>query len=248
MNILGIIPARYASSRFPGKMLADIAGKTMIQRVYAQACQAKSLAKVIVATDNELIFKHIKDTGGEAVMTRLDHPSGTDRCFEALQQTGGSFDFVVNIQGDEPFIQPGQIETLTSVLSPETELATLVKTVDDHQALFSSNEVHVVVNTRQEAIYFSRSVIPYVRGEAPENWLSKHTFYNHVGLYAYRSDVLEAITKLPVSTLERAEMLEQLRWIENGYRIKVAFTDLESTGIDTPEDLEKALTQIRNQI
>jgi 3-deoxy-manno-octulosonate cytidylyltransferase (CMP-KDO synthetase) len=243
MNILGIIPARYASTRFPGKMLADIAGKTMVQRVYEQASQATSLTKVIVATDNDLIFNHIRDIGGEVVMTRPEHPSGTDRCFEALQQTAGTFDFVVNIQGDEPFIAPEQIDTLTSVLTPDTELATLIKTIDDYRTLTDIGEAHVVINTRQEAIYFSRSIIPFVRGEAMENWLSKHTFYKHVGLYAYRSDILTAITKLPVSALEQAESLEQLRWIENGHRIRVAFTDLESVCIETPEDLERAVAE-----
>lgn len=241
MNILGIIPARYASTRFPGKMLAHIAGKTMVQRVYEQARQAKSLAKVIVATDNELIFSHVTDFGGEAVMTQPGHPSGTDRCFEALQQTDGDFDFVINIQGDEPFIQPAQIDTLAAVLTLETELATLIKAISDHATLADTGNVRVVVNTRHEAIYFSRSIIPFVRGEAPENWLLKHIFYKHVGVYAYRTDVLAAITKLPVSALERAESLEQLRWIEHGYRIKTALTEFESISIDTPEDVEKAL-------
>ncbi len=247
MNILGIIPARYASTRFPGKMLADIAGKTMVQRVYEQAIQAKSLAKMVVATDNDLIFNHVKDFGGQVVMTRGNHPSGTDRCFEALQQTAGDFDFVVNIQGDEPFIQPEQIDTLAAVLTPETELATLIKTIDDYRTLTDTGEAHVVINTRHEAIYFSRSIIPFVRGEAMENWLQRHTFYKHVGLYAYRTDVLAAITKLPVSSLEQAESLEQLRWIENGYRIKTAFTDLESVCIETPEDLERVVEQLKTQ-
>lgn len=243
MNILGIIPARYASTRFPGKMLADIAGKSMVQRVYEQASKAESLTKVVVATDNDLIFKHVQDFGGEAIMTAENHPSGTDRCYEALQQIGQSYDFVINIQGDEPFIQPAQIDTLASVLTEETELATLIKTIDDYRTLTDIGEAHVVINTRQEAIYFSRSVIPFVRGEAMENWLGKHTFFKHVGLYAYRTDILAAITRLPVSALEAAESLEQLRWIENGYRIKVAFTDMESVCIETPEDLQRVLSE-----
>lgn len=241
MNILGIIPARYASTRFPGKMLADIAGKSMVQRVYEQAKKAESLTKVIVATDNDLIFNHVRGFGGDVIMTAEHHPSGTDRCYEALQKAGGDYDFVVNIQGDEPFIQPAQIDTLTSVLSTDTELSTLIKTIEDYHTLTDIGEAHVVINTRQEAIYFSRSIIPFVRGEATENWLSKHTFYKHVGLYAYRTDILKDITQLPVSTLEKAESLEQLRWIENGYRIKVAFTEMESVCIETPEDLERVL-------
>ncbi len=244
MTILGIIPARYASTRFPGKMLADIAGKTMVQRVYEQTIQSQLLSKVIVATDDVRIFEHVQSFGGEVVMTQPEHPSGTDRCYEALQKTSQSFDFVINIQGDEPFIQPQQIDTLASVLTPDTELATLIKTIDDYRTLTDIGEAHVVINTRQEAIYFSRSVIPFIRSEAPENWLQKHTFYKHVGLYAYRSDILTQVTKLPVSALEQAESLEQLRWIENGYRIKVAFTDLESVCIETPEDLERVLAEM----
>ncbi len=245
MNILGIIPARYASTRFPGKMLADIAGKSMVQRVYEQASKATSLKKVVVATDNEQIYKHVQAFGGEVVMTAENHPSGTDRCYEALQHIGMHYDFVVNIQGDEPFIQPAQIDTLTSVLTPDAELSTLIKTIDDYRTLSDIGEAHVVINTRQEAIYFSRSIIPFVRGEATENWLDKHTFYKHVGLYAYRTDILEEITKLPVSALEKAESLEQLRWIENGYRIKVAFTDMESVCIETPEDLQRVLAEMQ---
>jgi len=244
MYILGIIPARYASTRFPGKMLADIAGKTMVQRVYEQARKAASLTKVVVATDHDLIFNHVKAFGGEAVMTHTDHPSGTDRCYEAWQKIGGHYDFVVNIQGDEPFIQPAQIDTLTSVLTADSELATLIKTIDDYRTLTDVSEAHVVINTRQEAIYFSRSIIPFVRGEASENWLHTHTFYKHVGLYAYRTDILTQITQLPVSALEKAESLEQLRWIENGYRIKVAFTEQESVCIETPEDLQRVLATI----
>ena len=231
MDILGIIPARYASTRFPGKMLADIAGKTMVQRVYEQARKAQSLAAVAVATDDERIFNYVRSF------------SGTDRCHEAAELIGGQYDFVLNIQGDEPFIQPAQIDTLATVLLPDTELATLIKPIEDHRTLTDPGEAHVVINTRQEAVYFSRSVIPFVRGEAMENWLDKHTFYKHVGLYAYRRDVLAAVTKLPVSALEQAESLEQLRWIENGYRIKIAFTDIESVCIETPEDLERALRE-----
>jgi 3-deoxy-manno-octulosonate cytidylyltransferase (CMP-KDO synthetase) len=244
MNILGIIPARYASSRFPGKMLIDIKGKTMVQRVYEQAKQSAYLHKVIVATDHSAIYSHVKAFGGEVVMTEERHPSGTDRCHEALQSTGGSYDFVINIQGDEPFIQPAQIDTLARVLDSQVEIATLVKVIEDYRTLTDPSEINVVINTRNEAIYFTRGVIPFVRDAEPDTWLEKHTFYDHIGMYAYRSDILAKITQLPVSTLEKAEGLEQLRWIENGYRIKVAFTDSESMSVDTPEDLQRLLDSL----
>ncbi len=245
MKILGIIPARYASTRFPAKALADIAGKSMVQRVYEQARQASSLNEVVVATDHEAIFSHVQSFGGRVVMTSPDHPSGTDRCFEASQRVGADYDFVINIQGDEPFIQPEQIDTLASVLtSAGVQLATLIRKIDDPEALFDPNKVRVILNVFHEAIYFSRNPIPYVRGAERETWLQKHTFYQHVGMYAYRPDILAEITRLPVSSLEKAESLEQLRWIENGYRIKTAVTAHESMGIDTPEDLQKVLAKL----
>jgi 3-deoxy-manno-octulosonate cytidylyltransferase (CMP-KDO synthetase) len=245
MKILGIIPARYASTRFPAKALADIAGKSMVQRVYEQARQASSLNEVVVATDHEAIFSHVQSFGGRVVMTSPDHPSGTDRCFEASQRVGADYDFVINIQGDEPFIQPQQIDTLASVLtSAGVQLATLIRKIDDLEALFDPNKVRVILNVFHEAIYFSRNPIPYVRGAEREMWLQKHTFYQHVGMYAYRPDILAEITRLPVSSLEKAESLEQLRWIENGYRIKTAVTAHESMGIDTPEDLQKVLAKL----
>ncbi len=245
MKILGIIPARYASTRFPAKALADIAGKSMVQRVYEQARQASSLNEVVVATDHEAIFSHVQSFGGRVVMTSPDHPSGTDRCFEASQRVGADYDFVINIQGDEPFIQPEQIDTLASVLtSAGVQLATLIRKIDDLEALFDPNKVRVILNVFHEAIYFSRNPIPYVRGAEREMWLQKHTFYQHVGMYAYRPDILAEITRLPVSSLEKAESLEQLRWIENGYRIKTAVTAHESMGIDTPEDLQKVLAKL----
>ncbi len=245
MKILGIIPARYASTRFPAKALADIAGKSMVQRVYEQACKAGSLHEVVVATDHLAIFDHVHSFGGRVVMTSPDHPSGTDRCFEAYGQVGTDYDFVINIQGDEPFIQPEQIDTLASVLtSSGVQLATLVRKIDDPEALFDPNKVRVILNAFYEAIYFSRNPIPYVRGARKEEWLQQHTFYQHVGMYAYRPDILAEITRLPVSSLEKAESLEQLRWIENGYRIKTAVTLHESMGIDTPEDLQKVLARM----
>ncbi|MBX9851605.1 MAG: 3-deoxy-manno-octulosonate cytidylyltransferase [Cytophagaceae bacterium] len=243
MKILGIIPARYASTRFPAKALADINGKSMIQRVYEQASKSSSLKKVLVATDHELISDHVKKFGGEVVMTSDSHQSGTDRCFEALQKTEGSFDYVINIQGDEPFIQPGQIDLLAGCLAEKTELATLIKKITDTETLFNPNTPKVIFNKNKEAIYFSRQTIPYLRGIKNEEWLNYHEFYKHIGIYAYRTDILSRITLLPVSPLEKAEALEQLRWIEHGYKIKIAITEYESYGIDTLEDLQRILKQ-----
>ncbi len=240
-NILGLIPARFASTRFPGKPLADIGGKPMIQRVYEQA--SKILSDVYVATDDERIENAVKAFGGKVVMTATTHQSGTDRCAEALTKveasTGRKYSAVINIQGDEPFISPVQIELLAKAfLKPETEIATLVKKADNAQDLFNPNKPKVVVSANFDALYFSRSPIPYLRGVDEKEWHQKHTFYNHIGLYGYRSDVLMAITKLERGTLEKCESLEQLRWLENGYKIAVMETELESLSIDTPEDLQ----------
>lgn len=242
MTIIGIIPARYASTRFPAKALANIGGKSMIQRVVEQARQAVSLSRVVVATDDERIRAHVADFGGEVVMTSVHHQSGTDRCQEAVQRLGVVAQYVVNIQGDEPFIQPRQIDLLTSVLDGVTELATLVKAISDPQTLFSPNAPKVVLSTTGDALYFSRHPIPYGRGKPADAWLDAHTYYKHIGLYAYRTDVLAQLTQLPPSLLERAESLEQLRWLENGYRIRTVITDLDSHGIDTPEDLQRFLS------
>lgn len=240
--IVGIIPARYASTRYPGKPLIDIQGKSMIQRVYEQASKSKSLDRVAVATDDERIYAHVQSFGGEAIMTAENHPSGTDRCTEALAKLEGDYDYVINIQGDEPFIDPGQIDTLTKVLEDGiTELATLIIPVTDSELLFDKGEVKVVLNTSMEALYFSRMVIPYIKGLEEKDWHLHHNYYRHVGMYAYRKDVLTAITKLSISSLEQAESLEQLRWLEHGFKIKCAITDFESHCIDTPEDVEKVL-------
>ncbi len=239
MKILGIIPARYASTRFPAKALTDIGGKSMIQRVYEQASKSAKIDQVIVATDHLLIYNHVLGFGGKAEMTREDHQSGTDRCMEALQKIKTDFDFVINIQGDEPFIKPEQIDLLANSLEGHTELATLVKKITDAETLFNPNTPKVIFNERQEAIYFSRQTIPFIRGTETNQWLEKNTFYKHIGIYAYRADILKAITALEPSALEMAESLEQLRWLENGYKIKVAITEYETIGIDTPEDLEK---------
>jgi 3-deoxy-manno-octulosonate cytidylyltransferase (CMP-KDO synthetase) len=240
MKIIGIIPSRFASSRLPAKALADINGKSVVQRVYEQASKAKKLNKVVVATDHEQIYEHVKSFGGEVVMTVESHQSGTDRCFEALSKQTESFDYVINIQGDEPFIDPQMIDTLAEVLSQDTELATLIKKLEKEEDLFNENVVKVIFNAQNQAIYFSRAAIPHQRNTPQNEWLNKRSYYKHIGIYAYRSDVLKSITTLPPSGLEMAESLEQLRWIENGHRIKVSITELESLGIDTPEDLEKA--------
>lgn len=243
MRFIAIIPARYASTRFPGKPLVDMAGKPMIQRVYEQV--KKALDEVWVATDDVRIFDTVESFGGKAVMTSKEHRSGTDRIQEAYSKIGGGFNVVINVQGDEPFIQPEQIEALKNCFdSKDVELATLVKAFkkeDGFDVLFNPNSPKVVINKRNEAIYFSRSIVPYIRDAHHTEWLDKHTFYKHIGMYAYRSDVLGEITKLPQSSLEKAESLEQLRWIENGYRIRVGYTAVETIGIDTPGDMEKAI-------
>jgi len=247
MKILGIIPARYASSRFPGKPLVDMLGQTMIQRVYNQVKKSKRLSQVVVATDDKRIYDHIVSFGGNACMTGENHPSGTDRCYEALEKQNEKFDFAINIQGDEPFIDPNQIDLLCSSLSAYTELATLIQKIATLEQLTSPGEAKVVINHLHEAIYFSRSPIPFVQKAEQKDWLNKTTFYRHVGLYAYRSDILEKITLLSPSLLEKAESLEQLRWIENGFKIKTVETEMEeSICIDTPEDLEKALLILKS--
>lgn len=243
MKFIGIIPARYASTRFPGKPLADMKGKYMIQRVYEQA--RKVLDHVCVATDDDRIFNAVQSFGGEVVMTLAQHRSGTDRCFEAYRTLGGHEDVVINIQGDEPFIKPEQIESLIACFdSPQIQIATLVRPFEaseGYEALANPNSPKVVLNERHEALYFSRSVIPYLRGVEPAEWLARHTYYKHIGMYGYRADVLGQITCLPQSSLELAESLEQLRWLQNGYTIKVGITTQETIGIDTPADLEKAI-------
>jgi 3-deoxy-manno-octulosonate cytidylyltransferase (CMP-KDO synthetase) len=239
MKVLGLIPARYASTRFPGKPLVDIGGKSMIQRVYEQALKCGVLNDVFVATDDERIYYYVINFGGKAVMTADTHPSGTDRCAEVASQHP-EYDVVINIQGDEPFIDPGQISKVAGCFDePGTQLATLIKKINTTEELYNLSTPKVIINTYNEAIYFSRSPIPHARGVEPQQWLFHNTYYKHIGIYGYKSDVLQQITQLPVSPLEKAESLEQLRWIENGYRIKTALTDMESHAVDVPEDLEK---------
>jgi len=246
MKFIGLIPARYASTRFPGKPLALLAGKPVIQHVYEQA--VKVLDAVYVATDDERIYNKVMEFGGKAVMTSTEHHSGTDRIEEALEKIGGNFDVVVNIQGDEPFIAQSQIETLCHCFEDEaTQIATLGKPFECIEAVENPNSPKIVVDNRGYAMYFSRSVIPFVRGVERQEWLKKYPFLKHLGIYAYRTEVLKAITRLPQSSLELAESLEQLRWLENGYRIKVGITNVETVGIDTPEDLQRAEDFIRSR-
>jgi len=246
MKFIGLIPARYASTRFPGKPLALLNGKPVIQHVYEQA--AKVLDAVYVATDDERIYNKVLAFGGKAVMTSTEHHSGTDRIEEALEKVGGDFDGVVNIQGDEPFIAQSQIETLCQCfVDKATQIATLGKPFECIEAAENPNSPKIVVDNRGYALYFSRSIIPFVRGTERQNWLSKYPFLKHLGIYAYRTNVLKEITKLPQSSLELAESLEQLRWLQNGYRIKVGLTDVETVGIDTPDDLQRAEEFIRNR-
>lgn len=247
MRILGVIPARYASSRFPGKPLVDIAGKTMIQRVYEQASKSSKLTELVVATDDERILDHVTSFGGRVILTSPNHQSGTDRCAEVAEKLQG-FDVLINIQGDEPFIDPTQIDLLCNCFnSKETELATLVKKIATNEELNNANSPKVILNHISEAIYFSRAPIPYLRNIESTDWLHHHTFYKHIGIYGYKANTLKAITQLPISSLEKAEALEQLRWIENGYKIKVAVTDIETQAIDTPEDLEKITSYLSTQ-
>jgi 3-deoxy-manno-octulosonate cytidylyltransferase (CMP-KDO synthetase) len=239
--ILGVIPARYASTRFPGKPLIDIQGKSMIQRVYEQAKKARKLNDVVVATDDERIYNHVKAFGGNVLMTLPNHPSGTDRCYEALTKYGKEYTYVINIQGDEPFIDPSQIDMLAQLCDGKTELATLMIPVDSYDVLFDIGEVKITLNNQQEALYFSREVIPHIKGVDKKEWHKHYQYYRHVGMYAYRADILEQITRLMPSELEKAESLEQLRWLEHGFKIKLAITDFDSHCIDTPEDVDKVL-------
>lgn len=247
MRFLAIIPARYASTRFPGKPLAMLGGKPVIRRVWEQATTVFS--DTAVATDDRRIFDAVEAFGGRAIMTSPNHRSGTDRCYEACLKAGGNYDVVVNIQGDEPFIRQSLLEAIQRCFDdPQTDIATLAKpfTEDDGlEALENPNSPKVVLDGRSRALYFSRSVIPYLRGVERSRWLRQHTFYKHIGMYAFRTPVLKAVTALPQSTLEKAESLEQLRWLENGYRISVALSDAETVGIDTPDDLVRAEAFLR---
>ena len=242
LKFIAIIPARYASTRFPGKPLALLGGKPVIQRVYERVTSV--IPNAVVATDDQRIFAVVESFGGKVVMTSENHKSGTDRCWEAYQKQGEEYDVVINVQGDEPFIAESQLRAIMACFEDEaTDIATLVKPFveeDGLAALKNPNSPKVVLDNASRAIYFSRSVIPYLRGVAEEEWLAKHTFYKHIGMYAFRRKALSEVTSLPQSTLELAESLEQLRWLENDYKIGVGITNVETVGIDTPEDLERA--------
>lgn len=238
-KFIAIIPARYASSRFPGKPLAVLGGKPVIQRVYEQVTSVLPLAWV--ATDDQRIYDTVTAFGGNVVMTRTDHKSGTDRIQEAVGKIDVQFDVVVNVQGDEPFIQKSQVETLCQCFDDaDTQIATLGKPFTSMDAVDNPNSPKIVVNNQGYAMYFSRSIIPFVRGVEHNQWLDHYPFLKHLGIYAYRKEVLSQITRLPQSSLEIAESLEQLRWLQNGYKVKVGITNIETVGIDTPEDLARA--------
>lgn len=239
MKFVGIIPARYASSRFPGKPLAVLGDKCVIERVYETV--ASTLDDAFVATDDERIYDKVLSFGGKAVMTRTDHKSGTDRIAEALTKLGDNWDAVINVQGDEPFIHKDQIQTLCHCFDDsQTQIATLGIPFKDIEAVKNVNSPKIVMDNNNNALYFSRSVIPFVRNVVESAWLEHFPFLKHIGIYGYKCDVLKEITQLPMSSLEKAESLEQLRWLQNGYRIKVGLTHMETIGIDTPNDLVKA--------
>lgn len=246
MNFVGIIPSRFASTRFPGKPLANINGKSMIQRVYEQAKLV--LSDVYVATDDDRIANEVKQFGGNYIMTSENHQSGTDRIAEAIDNikkiNKKTFDVVINIQGDEPFIKPEQIKEIISCFNNKnTEIATLVKRIEHNEDVFDVNKPKVLFDKNMKAIYFSRSPIPYLRNVEKSEWHLKHNYFKHIGMYAYKIEILKQITQLKQSPLEIAESLEQLRWIENDYTITVSETNFESIGVDTPDDLEKILSK-----
>lgn len=247
MKFIGIIPARYASTRFPGKPLALLGGKPVIQHVYEKV--AAVLEAAYVATDDERIYDVVKSFGGQVVMTHTDHKSGTDRIEEAIEKIGGEWDVVVNVQGDEPFVAKSQLDTICHCFDdPTTQIATLGKPFESMEAVQNPNSPKIVVDNMGFAMYFSRSVIPYVRGKEKSSWLTHYPFLKHLGIYAYRKDVLRQVTQLPQSSLEIAESLEQLRWLQNGFKIKVGTTDVETVGIDTPQDLERAEEFLKTQL
>lgn len=246
MKVIGIIPARFASTRFPGKPLVDIHGISMIERVYRRAMECSALDFVVVATDDARIFDSVISFGGEVVMTSSDHVSGTDRCAEAFRMLSGSFDVAINIQGDEPFIQPEQISLLVDLFSdPFVEIATLIKKVESRDELLNINIPKVVVAENGDALYFSRHPVPFNKDKPVDEWLKLHTYFKHIGIYGYRSEVLPRLTQLPRGVLEIAESLEQLRWLENGFRIRTGITDMETIAIDTPDDLARALERLK---
>ncbi|MCQ2317468.1 MAG: 3-deoxy-manno-octulosonate cytidylyltransferase [Bacteroidales bacterium] len=248
MKILGIIPARYGSSRFEGKPLALINGRMMIQRVYEQAKKADRLAEVVVATDDRRIYDAVVNFGGKVVMTSSNHKSGTDRCREVVEKVGAGFDAVINIQGDEPYINPLQINQIAALISDDdTQIASLCKPIRDIDELLSHNAVKVVVDKNGKALYFSRYTIPFQRNETDTTkWMQLRTYYKHIGIYAYKSQILKEISALPQSGLEMSEALEQLRWLENGYAVRMGVTEYESYSVDVPDDIKKIETVFKD--
>lgn len=241
MSILGIIPARYASTRFPGKPLAMIKGKSMLQRVFEQAKKSKTLSEIIVATEDQRIVDHANTFGAKAILTSAHHPSGTDRCFEAYQIYNKHFSYVLNIQGDEPFLDPNQIDEICQACDGQIEIGTQMTVCTSQDFLTDRGEVKIVLNHNNEALYFSREPIPHLRNVNVNDWSSHFKYYRHVGTYVYRTDVLEKISKLSTSSLETAESLEQLRWLQNGFKIKCVETNYDSHAVDTPDDIEKVI-------
>jgi 3-deoxy-manno-octulosonate cytidylyltransferase (CMP-KDO synthetase) len=245
MKILCVIPARYGSTRFPGKALVDIRGKSMVQRVYEQVNKATGILKTIVATDHDLIYADVKKFGGNVCMTSDQHINGSERCNEVLQLESDTYDYIINVQGDEPFISPDQINLLINILVGDCEIGSLCKHISQTEAIFNANTVKVVKNISDEALYFSRAPIPHQRSQNKENWLDHHKYYKHIGIYGFRTDILPQLVDLPPASLELAESLEQLRWLENGFKIKLAETYKETIGIDIPEDLERAISYMK---
>jgi 3-deoxy-manno-octulosonate cytidylyltransferase (CMP-KDO synthetase) len=246
MKILGIIPSRFESSRFPGKPLIDIAGKSMIQRVYEQSLKSKLINELVVATDDQRIFDHVKSFGGNVMMTSTTHTSGTDRCGEVVEEYTG-YDIVINIQGDEPLIRPEQLDELLIVFkNSDVKLATLIKKMSSIEDVLNPNRIKVVLDKDKNGVYFSRSPIPFIANTNQSEWLQKANFWKHIGIYAWRSDVLSKIIALPKTDLEQQESLEQLRWVYYGYKIATVETEIETPNIDAPEDLEKVLALLKN--
>ena len=242
MKVLGIIPARYESSRFPGKPLIDLKGKTMIRRVYERASECSALSKVVVATDDQRIYDEVASFGGDVMMTSPKHRNGTERCGEVIE-ANSEYDVVINIQGDEPLIHPKQLERIISVFDQnEVKIATIARKIDNIEAIRNPNRIKVVLDKNQDALYFSRSPIPHVAQKPHEEWISSTTFYKHIGLYAWRRETLLELLKLSPTELEKSESLEQLRWLENGYKLRCIISDLDTPNIDVPEDVEKVLT------
>ncbi|MDB9931976.1 3-deoxy-manno-octulosonate cytidylyltransferase [Flavobacteriales bacterium] len=254
-KVLGVIPSRYESTRFPGKPLVDIAGKSMIQRVYEQCAKANRLTKIVVATDDKRIYNHVLDFGGNAMITMDTHQSGTERCGEVVEKFEDKdefFDIVVNIQGDEPFISPDHINKVVEILwkDDQAEIGTLAKKITTKEELFNENVVKLVMTENEgdgeprDALYFSRHPIPFVRGVEENKWLDKADFYKHIGIYAFNMDDFHEIIQIEYAMLEKAESLENLRWLSHHFTIQVAEIEEDITGIDTPEDLEKVMKDL----